>query len=120
MGGLISLHLCEWYPAAFGKCAAMSPALWWDREYFLRNASVSPEWVKTCRVWLDAGTREGENEAAMEAMVRRAQRLARHLERRGMGDRLHFEVVEGGLHNEAAWGGRFGRVLRFLFPPAAR
>jgi predicted alpha/beta superfamily hydrolase len=120
MGGLISLYLCKWYPVVFGRCAAMSPALWWDREYFLRNVSVSPEWVKSCRVWLDAGTREGETETAMEAMVRRTERLAGHLERRGMGDRLHFEVVEGGLHNEAAWGGRFGRVLRFLFPAGPR
>jgi predicted alpha/beta superfamily hydrolase len=118
MGGLISLHLCKWYPAVFGKCAAMSPALWWDREHFLRSVSTSPEWVGSCRVWLDMGTREGENETAMEAMVRRARRLAGQLGRRGMGGQLHFEVVEGGLHNEAAWGGRFGRVLRFLFPSA--
>ena len=38
------------------------------------------------------------------------------LSRRVPSERLHFEVIEGGLHNEAAWGGRFDRVLRFLFP----
>jgi predicted alpha/beta superfamily hydrolase len=116
MGGLISLHLGQWYPEVFGRCAAMSPALWWDREYFLRNVAASPEWLERCRVWLDMGTREGATEAGMEAMVRRARRLARQLARRGPRDQLHFEVIEDGLHNEAAWGGRFDRVLRFLFP----
>jgi predicted alpha/beta superfamily hydrolase len=120
MGGLISLHLCKWYPGVFGKCAAMSPALWWDREYFLQNVSASPEWMKSCRVWLDMGTREGASDTAMEAMVRRARRLARHLERRGMGGRLRLEVVENGLHNEAAWGRRLDRVLGFLFRPEPR
>jgi len=120
MGGLISLHLCKWYPNVFGKCAALSPALWWDREYFLQNLAVSPEWTRTCRVWLDMGTREGATETGMDAMVRRAERLARGLERRGMSGsgRLHAEIIDGGLHNEAAWGGRLDRVLRFLYPAA--
>src|SRR5262249_51494278 len=39
MGGLISLHLAQWYPDVFEKCAAMSPSLWWGREYFLRTAT---------------------------------------------------------------------------------
>jgi predicted alpha/beta superfamily hydrolase len=116
MGGLISLHLCEWYPEVFGRCAAMSPALWWDREHLLRSVSAAPEWQETCRVWLDMGTREGETETGMAAMARRARRLARQLSRRMPPDRLRFELVEGGLHNEAAWRGRLDRVLRFLFP----
>jgi predicted alpha/beta superfamily hydrolase len=118
MGGLISLHLAKWYPGVFGRCAAMSPSLWWDREYFLRNVHVSPEWLKTCRVWLDMGTREGATEAGMRAMVGRARRLADHFAHRGMreGEQCWFEEVEDGLHNEAAWGGRLDRVLRFLFP----
>jgi predicted alpha/beta superfamily hydrolase len=117
MGGLISLHLCKWYPGVFGQCAAISPSLWWDREYFIQNLAVSPEWVKSCRVWLDMGTREGASETGMDAMVRRTARLARQLSRRGMreGEQLHAEVIEDGSHNEAAWGGRFDRVLRFLF-----
>jgi len=116
MGGLISLHLCQWHPEVFGRCAAMSPALWWDRANFLRNVSAAPEWQDRCRVWLDMGTREGETESGMAAMARRARRLARLLARRMPPERLHFELIEGGLHNEAAWGGRFDRVLRFLFP----
>jgi hypothetical protein len=28
---------------------------------------------------------------------------------------FHYAEIEGGHHCEAAWGGRFDRVLRFLF-----
>ena len=117
MGGLIALHLCKWYPHVFGRCAAMSPALWWDREYFLQSVNVSPEWLDRCRVWLDMGTQEGNTEAGMQAMVRRVRRLAQLFTRQGMreGEQFHVEVIRGGLHNEAAWSDRFDRVLRFLF-----
>jgi hypothetical protein len=33
---------------------------------------------------------------------------------------LHYEEIEGGRHNEAAWAARTGRVLQFLLGPAAK
>jgi predicted alpha/beta superfamily hydrolase len=118
MGGLISLHLCEWYPQVFGKCAAMSPSLWWDREFFLRTVKVSPEWLTYCRVWLDVGEYENATPTESEATMRRVRRLASLFTQHGMCEGEHFRYVEvpGGTHNEAAWGGRFDEVLRFLFP----
>ena len=35
------------------------------------------------------------------------------------GANLHYERVEGGEHNEAAWSQRIGRVLEFLYPATA-
>jgi predicted alpha/beta superfamily hydrolase len=117
MGGLIALHLCKWYPTVFGRCAALSPALWWDREYFLRTLNVAPQWLRRCRIWADMGTREGTTEAGMAAMVRRVQRLGQLLARHGLkpDEHFHVEVIPGGQHNEAAWSARLDRVLRFLF-----
>lgn len=117
MGGLISLHVCKSYPDVFRLCAALSPSLWWDREYFLRNAEEDAQWLDRCRVWVDMGTQEGASEAGMRAMTRRVARLARVFRERGLreGRQFHAEEIEGGMHNETAWGGRFDRVLRFLF-----
>jgi predicted alpha/beta superfamily hydrolase len=122
MGGLISLHLCRWYPDVFGLCAALSPSLWWDREFFLRESAADEAWPGRGRVWVDTGMREGSSEAGMRAMAKRVRRLARLFERRGLreGEQFHAEEVEGGTHNETAWGGRFDRVLRFLFGNEAR
>ena len=120
MGGLISLHLCQWYPDVFGKCAAMSPSLWWDREFFLRTATNLPEWLDRCRIWLDVGEQESSSPAGSAATMRRTRKLARELTRYGLRDGKQYRYVEmpGGTHNEASWGGRFDQVLRFLFAEA--
>jgi predicted alpha/beta superfamily hydrolase len=122
MGGLISLHLCQWYPQVFGKCAAMSPSLWWDREFFLQNVKTSTEWMKGCRVWLDVGEYEADSPAASAATIRRVRRLAALFAKQGLreGEHYRFEEVPGATHNETHWGARFDRVLRFLFPPSER
>ncbi len=113
MGGLISLQLCKWYPDVFRKCAAMSPSLWWDQERFLRDFSSDAKWLDVCRVWVDMGT----SEAGMRAMVRRVSRLAQLFANHGMRENREFVVFEDrdGMHNEASWGGRFDRVLQFLY-----
>jgi predicted alpha/beta superfamily hydrolase len=117
MGGLISLCLCKWYPNVFGKCAALSPSLWWDREYFLRNVTAAPDWLDRCRVWLDVGDREGGTRAGSAATMGRVRRLAHLLARQGLreGEQFRHAEVPGGAHNEASWGARFDQVLRFLF-----
>ena len=119
MGGLISLALCKWYPGVFGKCAALSPSLWWDGESFVRRVGEKPGWLTTCRVWLDMGDREGGSRATQRGGVRRVRRLADAMRQFGVGDRLRVLEVPGGQHAEWAWGHRFDHVLRFLFPGSA-
>jgi predicted alpha/beta superfamily hydrolase len=120
MGGLISLQLCKWYPEVFRNCAALSPSLWWDREFFLHQLGADTKWMDRCRVWIDMGTREGASEAGMRAMVRRVSRLAQQFAHHGMreGEQFAFVQAEDGMHNEASWGARFDRVLQFLFGSA--
>jgi len=33
-----------------------------------------------------------------------------------LGHDLHYEVIEGAEHNEAAWAQRVGPFLQFLYP----
>lgn len=117
MGGLIALHLCKWYPKVFGMCMAMSPSLWWEREYFLRTLRVWPYWLKHCRIWLDVGTHENSTVEASRLTVRRAQQLARLLARYGLTEGRHYRYweVPGAGHHETAWGTRFHQVLSFFF-----
>lgn len=118
MGGLISLFLCRWHPEVFGNCAAMSPSLWWDREYFVRTAATRADWLRHCRVWLDMGGLEGPTEASRLNNLRRARQLADVFRELGRQDGLDFvyDEVPDGEHSEASWGERFDRMLRFLFP----
>lgn len=118
LGGLISLHLCKWHANVFGLCAAMSPSLWWDREYFVRAAHTKPDWLRRCRIWLDMGGQEGYTEAGRLGNVRRARRLAQILKELGLEDGRNFRYCEeaDSHHNEADWGRRFPEAVKFLFP----
>lgn len=113
MGGLISLHLAQWYPQVFGRVAALSPSLWWDREFFLRSMKSSDAWLHVCRLWLDMGDAEGVGN------TRRTRRLASLCKANGRIEHRDYEYreIEGGTHDEGSWRVRFPEVLKFLFPP---
>ncbi len=116
MGGLISLQLCKWHPEIFGRCAALSPSLWWDNGRLTQEIGDDPKTLSNSRIWLDMGTREGPpSDGGLTAMQRRARKLAEHL-RHFHPRRFRYVEIEGGLHNEGAWSARYGEVLKFLFP----
>ena len=111
LGALVSLEAGLLYPRVFGKLAVLSPSVWWHDRSILElvrrsNLSVRP------RIWLDAGTEEGENVIADLRILRDA--LLEKGWREG-ADLCYREVWCAG-HNEQSWGARFGDVLRYLFP----
>jgi predicted alpha/beta superfamily hydrolase len=113
LGALVSLEAGLLYPRVFGRLAVMSPSVWWDRRSIL-------EMVRACdvamrpRIWLDTGTAEGE--AALQVAAD-ARLLRDTLVERGWheGTDLRYTEYSGAGHNEQAWGGRFGDVLRYFF-----
>ena len=115
LGALISLHVGLGRPDVFSRIGALSPSLWWaDGELTKRLAASAPPQSRA-RVWLDMGTREGDNPAQRVAETRE---MGQVLEVRGWreGDDLAVRVVEGAGHNELAWRDRVAEVLKFLFP----
>ncbi len=111
LGGLLSLYLGLKQPRVFGKLAALSPSVWWNQEVITRFAEAARVHPRP-RIWLDVGTREGPRtvqdvEQFRDVLLQKGWRL---------GEDLHYELVEGGEHNEAAWSQRVGPFLEFLFP----
>ncbi len=113
LGGLLSLYLGLNMPELFGKIAALSPSVWWDRGHIHRFAAKK-KLSSLPKIWLDIGTREGPR------IVDEVERFRDTLLDKGWksGGNLHFERIEGGEHNEAAWSGRVAPFLEFLFPAA--
>lgn len=112
LGGLVTLHLGLRYPTAFSRLAVLSPSVWWDEREILRAVQALPHRLPL-RIWLDAGTAEGEK------VLEDARALRDALVAKGwtMGDDLAYLEAPGGEHNERSWAARIGSVLKFLFPP---
>jgi predicted alpha/beta superfamily hydrolase len=112
LGGLLSLYLGITHPTVFGKLGVLSPSVWWDDRWVVRQLATDPGRRPALKVWLDVGTGE-------HRMVKGARLLYRMLVRRGWrpGDDLCYHEAEGARHDERAWGERAGAVLRFLYPP---
>jgi predicted alpha/beta superfamily hydrolase len=111
LGGLLTMYLGLRYPTAFGRLAVMSPSVWWGQRVLLHEVEALPGKLPQ-RIWLDAGTAEGEE------TLENARALRDALVAKGwtIGDDLAYLEEQGGGHNEQSWGMRVERVLKFLFP----
>ncbi len=115
LGGLLSLHLGITHPAVFGKLGLLSPSVWWDDRWIVRQlVQGSAGYRPALRIWLDVGTGE-------RRMLKGTRLLYRMLLRKGwrIGRDLAYMEADGALHDERAWGERSGLFLRFLFPANA-
>jgi predicted alpha/beta superfamily hydrolase len=102
----------------FGKLAVMSPSVWWDQRSILETVRAHGADIRP-RIWLDTGTAEGES---AQPAVADARLLRDALVERGWreGTDLTYREFPGAGHNEEAWGGRFGDVLRYFFATESR
>jgi predicted alpha/beta superfamily hydrolase len=114
MGGLVSLQAGLLYPHVFGKLALLSPSVWWDQQAILKTIEGYRLTVRP-RIWLDAGTEEGD---APEHVIADLRKLRAALMEKGWreGVDLRYSEVDGAGHHESAWAVRFGPVLQYLFP----
>jgi predicted alpha/beta superfamily hydrolase len=85
--------------------------VWWDNKAILKMiADVQPK--PRLKIWLSMGTEESKTG------LRDANLLRDSLVKKGWqeGDDLHYEVIPGAKHEEAAWAERVEAVLKYLFP----
>jgi len=111
LGGLLTMYLGLRYPTVFSRLAVVSPSVWWDGRVIVREVRKLPGKLPL-RIWLDAGTSEGEEVCQNVRLLRDA------LVDKGwvLGRDLMYTEVEGAEHNERSWGSRVDPILRYLFP----
>lgn len=115
LGGLVSMWLALHRPETFGAALVVSPSVWWDESFLLRDAATTTTPTPRPRLWLDMGAQEGEQ------AVKLARELAELLRQRGwQGDTLRFVEDPRGRHDEASWARRVPAMLDFLYGAAAQ
>ena len=122
LGGLATLYLGFTYSEVFGKLAVLSPSVWWDNKAILKIIANSTQQSALSnqptpsrprlKIWLSMGTEESKTGVRDSNLLRNALVAKRWRE----GDDLHYEIVKGGKHDEAAWAESVEPMLRYLFP----
>ncbi len=116
LGGLVSLHVAMRTPETFGRVAAVSPSLWWNGRSLLGRFE---RWTGALplRLWIDAGSAEGEaRELGLSSVVAdcRDARAAALAHGMVLGEDLGYLEDPHAAHDEAAWAVRLPSILAFL------
>lgn len=114
LGGLVSLWLGLERPDVFTRIGAVSPSAWFADRDLVRRVKAGQG--TGLRLWVDIGTEEGTAFAGKRAWLDDARALREALVARGYreGADLHYEEIEGAVHDERAWAARVDRILAFL------
>jgi predicted alpha/beta superfamily hydrolase len=109
-GGIASLWLALHRADVFSAALVVSPSVWWDDRFPLRDAQA---WrgATRARLWLDMGGREGDG------IFEESRRLRDALLARGWdaATLAYTEAPDAG-HDEASWAARVEGMLKFLYP----
>ncbi|OWQ93544.1 hypothetical protein CDN99_03525 [Roseateles aquatilis] len=111
LGGIMSLWLAVHHGDVFGTALVVSPSLWWDDSFPIRDTSKTPlpATLPRPKLWLDMGTGEGPD------AIRQLRQLRSVLFARGWANAdLAYLEAEGATHDEASWAARVEPMLRFV------
>jgi predicted alpha/beta superfamily hydrolase len=115
LGGLFALCAGLRLSHVFGQIGALSPSVFWADGHLLRIAGRRKQ--LPLRIWLDAGKRETpalRSAVRALAVLLESQGYTKH--RSAPKASLRYTEIAGAGHDEASWGKRGDRVLKFLFP----
>jgi len=109
MGGLISIYAAMQHPKVYQKLMIFSPSLWVSPDLSADFIRKTPSF--NGRIYLYGGTHEGSD------MVGHLQRFEYHIKHDPHNRNLPFalSILDGGEHNESAWGNEFPQALHWLY-----
>lgn len=113
MGGVITHYAALTRGDVFSRFGSLSGAFFVSEQAIV-DATEKADLSHVERFYLAVGDRESGIEEA-KAYVHTNQVLFNALSQKLPHERLHFEVIEGGIHHETAWAEQLPDAIRFLF-----
>ncbi|MFW6320117.1 MAG: alpha/beta hydrolase [Bacillota bacterium] len=113
MGGYISLYAATKFPNVFARTASLSGSFFLEKTRLISHLKASTLSLLE-KVYIDTGDDEVAG-GTQEDYVFSNMDVYNYLRTVLPPNKLMFNVVAGGKHNENAWSKRFPDVLKFLF-----
>ncbi|MCQ2492850.1 MAG: hypothetical protein MJ087_07425 [Lachnospiraceae bacterium] len=114
-GGNISLYAALTYPETFGKCAALSCAIWYYPKQFqalVREADLS----KLKCLYLDVGSDEGNGNSSISNLYRYDNNVIYEmLMEKENNECVHYAYYDGARHSEEEWRKRVPAFMFFFY-----
>ncbi len=107
-GGVITSYLGVTRPDVFGKLGIVSPSVWVKERALLK--AIQPTKSRQ-RIWIDMGTKEGEQSVADARALFDSYKAAGWRE----GKDVTLMIDGNAEHNELAWSHRVMSILTYLF-----
>lgn len=106
LGGLVTYYALLKYPKKFGKVGIFSPSFWFfeGQDTFFENTKC----IKS-DVYLLCGDQESEQ--MVDDMMLYYHKISSKLSKK---NKIKYNVIEGGQHNEKLWEASFGKAIEFF------
>jgi len=113
LGGIASFYILGWYPEVFSKAACISPSFWWD-DVRVTNDINNLNFPSDCRIYIDGGFKEGDDESSMIIHMRSVYNL---LLKKGLKtfDNIMYYEDPFGAHSEFDWARRGKSPILYLY-----
>ncbi len=112
LGGLISLYAACKYPTVFTKVATLSSAFWRNQEK-IEELIINTDSSILERLYMDAGTRENNDEKISNGFLKSNQRIFELLHNKGVN--VQFTIIEDAEHNYTFFKKRVPEMFSYLF-----
>jgi predicted alpha/beta superfamily hydrolase len=113
-GGVCTTYAAMMYGEYFGRFAALSNAYYVIQEDLEKLAAHS-SFEKVKKFYMDVGTKESSRAMDNEKYIHSNQRIYDILKNKIPSEKIRFDIIKDGVHNEPAWHKRFPQIIDYLF-----
>ena len=115
-GGVNSTYAAFAYSEFFTRFGCVSNAYYYGGFFKeLKALAKKADLSSVKKFWMDTGTNETDNEVVNKLYIDSNQEMYDILKEEIPKGKLHFELVEGGIHHETDWEKRFPDIIKYLF-----
>ncbi len=115
-GGVNCTYAALAYGSYFTRFGCVSNAYYYGGFFDkLKTLAKKSSFSNVKKFYMDVGTKETDNPKNNDNYIKSNQEMYEILRQKIDENRLRFNIVEDGIHNESDWEKRFPKIIKFMF-----